>query len=392
MQFLMFRKTIFWLHLGSGVITGLVVAMMSVTGVFLTYQNQVFAWSDRAYYRDASTVDGVTLPAESLIDAARAADLNVTSLKYWNNPAAPVLATGGRGEGSLFIDAYTGEVLGAPSPAIRNLFSTVTRWHRWFNATGESRQTARLITGVSNLAFLFLVVSGMYLWLPKLIRWPLLRARLFFSSKSKTTQQRDFNWHHVFGIWSAIPLIVVIATASVFSFSWANDLVYTLAGEDPPSRGARSSSTSSAMSVNQSDFSARRLPLDDLLATARAKTEDWKIITLNLPKQNENETSFRIDTGTGRQPQYQSTLTLDAGTGQTVGFETLADRSPGRQARSWIRFLHTGEALGFFGQTIAGLVSLTSLFMVWTGFALAWRRLISPLLPITVGTRARRPL
>ncbi|MGI9206149.1 MAG: PepSY domain-containing protein, partial [Woeseiaceae bacterium] len=69
-----------------------------------------------------------------------------------------------------------------------------------------------------------------------------------------------------------------------------------------------------------------------------------------------------------------------------------ADRSPGRQARSWIRFLHTGEALGFFGQTIAGLVSLTSLFMVWTGFALAWRRLVSPLLPITVGTRARRPL
>ena len=49
----MFRKTIFWLHLGSGVITGLVVAMMSVTGVFLTYQNQIFSWSDRAFYSDA---------------------------------------------------------------------------------------------------------------------------------------------------------------------------------------------------------------------------------------------------------------------------------------------------------------------------------------------------
>ena len=258
--------------------------MMSVTGVFLTYQNQVFAWSDRAYYRDSVAIEEVLRPAETFIDAAQAADLNVTSLKYWNDPAAPVLASGGRGEGSLFIDAYTGEILGAPSPAIRSLFSTVTRWHRWFNATGESRQTARLITGVSNLAFLFLVLSGMYLWLPKLIRWPLLRERLIFSSKNNTAQQRDFNWHHVFGIWSAIPLIVVIATASVFSFSWANNLVYTIAGEEPPSRGARSSSTASSVTVNQSGSSLRRLPLDDLLATAQAKTADWKIITLNLSK------------------------------------------------------------------------------------------------------------
>jgi uncharacterized iron-regulated membrane protein len=44
-----------------------------------------------------------------------------------------------------------------------------------------------------------------------------------------------------------------------------------------------------------------------------------------------------------------------------------------------VRFLHTGEVLGIAGQTIAGLVSLTSLFMVWTGLALAWRRLIVPL-------------
>jgi uncharacterized iron-regulated membrane protein len=45
-----------------------------------------------------------------------------------------------------------------------------------------------------------------------------------------------------------------------------------------------------------------------------------------------------------------------------------------------LRFLHTGEALGVGGQTLAGIVSLTSTLMVWTGLALAWRRLVSPLL------------
>jgi uncharacterized iron-regulated membrane protein len=44
-----------------------------------------------------------------------------------------------------------------------------------------------------------------------------------------------------------------------------------------------------------------------------------------------------------------------------------------------IRFLHTGEALGLAGQTVAGVVSLTSVVMVWTGLALAYRRLIAPL-------------
>jgi sulfite reductase (NADPH) flavoprotein alpha-component len=40
----------------------------------------------------------------------------------------------------------------------------------------------------------------------------------------------------------------------------------------------------------------------------------------------------------------------------------------------WVRGLHTGEALGFAGQTIAGLASLGGCFLVWTGFAMAWRR------------------
>ena len=53
-----------------------------------------------------------------------------------------------------------------------------------------------------------------------------------------------------------------------------------------------------------------------------------------------------------------------------------------------MRFLHTGEALGLIGQTVAGLVSLTSVIMVWTGLALAYRRLIVPLL--TRRVRARR--
>jgi uncharacterized iron-regulated membrane protein len=70
---------------------------------------------------------------------------------------------------------------------------------------------------------------------------------------------------------------------------------------------------------------------------------------------------------------------LDAASGAVIARRPFSSETPGRQARSILRFLHTGEVFGIAGQTVAGLVSLTSTLMVWTGLALAWRRLILPL-------------
>ena len=41
-----FRKTVFWAHLVTGVTAGLVVLMMSATGILLTYERQILAWVD----------------------------------------------------------------------------------------------------------------------------------------------------------------------------------------------------------------------------------------------------------------------------------------------------------------------------------------------------------
>jgi uncharacterized iron-regulated membrane protein len=57
-----------------------------------------------------------------------------------------------------------------------------------------------------------------------------------------------------------------------------------------------------------------------------------------------------------------------------VKWETFADLEAGRQWRSWVRFVHTGEYYGVAGQTVAGLASLGGAFLVWTGIALSLRR------------------
>jgi uncharacterized iron-regulated membrane protein len=62
----------------------------------------------------------------------------------------------------------------------------------------------------------------------------------------------------------------------------------------------------------------------------------------------------------------------------TEQIKPFGERSPGTRARLVIRFLHTGEVLGVIGQTLAGLGSIATLFLVWSGLALSYRRLVRP--------------
>jgi uncharacterized iron-regulated membrane protein len=84
---------------------------------------------------------------------------------------------------------------------------------------------------------------------------------------------------------------------------------------------------------------------------------------------------FTIDRGDGGQPHLRSTLTLDTSTAEIARFETFSDLTLGRRIRNIMRFAHTGEVFGVPGQTIAGVASAGGAVLVWTGLALAWRRL-----------------
>ena len=380
----MLRKTVFWIHLGCGVVTGLVIAMMSVTGVLLTYERQMLAWADARSHAPIDVTADPRQSIESLLGAVRSQDpeFRPTSLTLASDPERAVTLGAGRGGGSRLVDPYTEELLGEGATGLRAFFGAVTGWHRWFNATGEARGPWRAVTGISNLAFLFLLLSGLYLWLPRVWKWAAFRVHLWFNPKVSSAKARDYNWHHVFGFWTAIPLIVIVYTATVFYYGWSNDLLYAAFGEQPP-QGGRAPTAADAVAVDGASGLKTPPPplsLDVQMRNAMQQVSDWNRITLQLPDATGEDVRFTIDRGTGGQPQHRHTLALDAASGAIAAWEPFSDQTPGRQARSWVRFLHTGEAFGLIGQTIAGIVSATTVLMVWTGFALAWRRLVSPLL------------
>jgi uncharacterized iron-regulated membrane protein len=379
------RKTIFWIHLGCGVAAGLVVLMMSVTGVILTYERQMLAAQTNDFYSDPPA-DTARARIDSLVAASEFAEpgFTATSVRLSSDSRAPAVVAGGRA-GTRYLNAYSGEVLGTPPTGLSEFFGAVTSWHRWFNAPPESRGPWRAVTGVSNLIFLFLIVSGIYLWLPRVFKWTMFKAHLLFNRHALKGKARDYNWHHVLGIWTAVPLFIVVATAVVFSYPWASNAVYRAFGEDPPAgRGppppgpGDTNQARVAVPDQVADVPAS-LSLDALFDRAATQVDDWESITINLPRPGSDTVSFSIDQGDGGQPQLRHSLMLDATTGKVASWRPFQSQTPGQQARLWVRFLHTGEALGIAGQTIAGIVSLTSIIMVWTGLALAYRRLIVPL-------------
>jgi len=46
------RRPLFWIHLTAGSVAGLVILVMSVTGVLLACRRQVLSWADRVFNRN----------------------------------------------------------------------------------------------------------------------------------------------------------------------------------------------------------------------------------------------------------------------------------------------------------------------------------------------------
>ena len=404
------RTLIFWPHLIAGVIAGSIVLLMSVTGVMLTYERQLIAWSDSGF--SSSPPPGASrLSPEALLTKLRHdhPEIAASAVTFAADPTAPVSISAGRE--TMYADAYSGALLGESTQGMRRFMSATRAWHRWIAVEGEGRPIARAITGWSNAIFLFIVASGFYLWFPRKWSWQHVRTVTLFSGKLRG-KARDFNWHNVIGFWSAVPLFIVVLTAMPISFPWANALVYRAVGEEPPQQGGRGGgggreggaanargreggarAGGAAEGRERADNREEAQPaeppslagLDRLWSVAERQVPGWRTINLRLAASDRAPVVFAIDKGDGGQPQHRSTLTLERASGSVVSYEAFEDQSLGRRLRSISRFAHTGEVLGLPGQTIAGLVTGGAVVLGCTGIALTLRRFRA-----WVGRRTRR--
>src|SRR5262245_50487205 len=376
------RSVLFWMHLTAGVMAGLVILIMSFTGAVLAMKPQIVKAIDRRV-RVVAPRREPRVPASALVAAVRAGrpGATATSLTIDRDPAASA-AVGIEGA-TIYVDPYEGSVLGEGSTRTQTFFRTIENWHRWIGLSAENRALAKSITGASNLAFLALAVSGVYLWWPR--KWSAQHTRPILAFKrAATARARDFNWHNVIGFWCAPVIIVMTATATVMSYSWANGLLYRAMGSTPPAasrgRAAQPGAGGSREGQRRAEPSATALTaaqIDRAWMRAESLMPTWSVMTVRLSTQGSGPLPFTITDGRSWNAFARSQLTVDAASGEVRQWQPYDNFSLGQKARGWFRFAHTGELAGLGGQIVAGVACVGGVMLVWTGLSLALRRLFN---------------
>jgi uncharacterized iron-regulated membrane protein len=369
----MIRKVFFWAHLAVGLVVGIFVLLMSATGVLLTYENQMEGWAVASAVTKPEGAAPLTI--DQMVETALAGGAEPgQQLVLSRNPETPASIAAGRE--STYLNPYTGEAMDGAGAGTRAFFGSVTSLHRWLSLSG-STQVGGAIMDVSNLLFLFLVVSGLYLWLPPTFHWVRIKAHLLLRLNLPSAQARHYNWHHVFGIWALVPLFVIVLSGVIISYPWASRLMYAAVGEEAPARGGRGGGGGGQAAQPEGPvLQGDALAVSALIEAAAVEAPRWRTARVTLPAENAAQLQLVLDEGNGQQAGARTNFVLDRATGTIVSQQSALAATKGARLRSWMRFAHTGQIYGIVGQTIAGLASLAGVLLVYTGISLGIRRLV----------------
>lgn len=384
------RKILFWAHLSVGVTAGLIIGLIAATGCLLAFRPMVTAWMESSQSRVAVPASPIRLSLDRLAGQAASGSpgLSVTGATLSSDPGTAVLFNL-NGDQVRYLDPYQGKILGSGAERTRSFFKEVEALHRWFGLEGAERKTAQQVKGVVTLLFGFMVLSGWVLWWPRSWTFAAFKAILIPGFKERA-KARHWNWHNAIGFWFAPWLLLIVLTGLIMLYPWANDLLYTLAGNEPPPRRAPTQMTDSSAKGDRHwrprqneggrhrahAVSPKPISLDLLLADLNQEAPRWKSASIRLPQGGRREVTILVEEASAARSFERGRLILNASTGQVEKWEPYSAQNLGMKLRLWARFIHTGEAGGFFGEVFAALVALGALGMIGTGLAMAWRRFL----------------
>jgi len=120
-----FRTVLFWSHLAAGVAAGIVIFVMSATGAILAFKPQIVNVIDRAV-RFVEPADSPRLAPSQILAAAQASRPGVrpSAIVFDRDPEAAVAVGLGR-DGTLYVNPYTGAVLGEGSAGTQQFFRSM---------------------------------------------------------------------------------------------------------------------------------------------------------------------------------------------------------------------------------------------------------------------------
>ncbi len=277
---------------------GLVMLFLAVTGALMSVQSQITSWSERSLA--VATPSSACVSFASLAEKARQETAKpATSLTIYADAHSPALYTVSN-DTVYLIDPCTGTLLEPGPSRVRALLLS----REGPSSLGRLRRRAtRVPACVQECGQPALRLSHPE-W-PHSVDSPPWKATNLRAVSSVRTglkgRARDWNLHHIAGLWFSIPLLAISLSGTIMGYGWANSLLYRAAGSPVPKVAEEHVAEAPA-----NDLSA----LDSLLPIAKAQDPNWKILTVRLPKESDKAVNFTIDDRLDNQPRARNLLTL----------------------------------------------------------------------------------
>jgi len=347
-----FRKFLLNVHLWIGVGACLLLVLLGVTGAMLTFEYKL----DHVLYPSLAfvTPQAQRLPLAQLADGvkkqypqARIAGLDLSASSPAPDLAYAFQVMNGKQRLQVFVNQYTGQVLGARDPA-KAFMVFVHQLHS--NLLGGPALKA--ITTWGSVILCLLAISGIYLW------WP----RKIFGANLKANGRRiNFDLHNSIGLYASLFVFIFAFTAVVMHweeefYPVANGL--TRSADDLPDPKLSSTPTPGAKPAN----------LDELYTIAQSQISGARVTQMTLGGKPTDIVRVWLKFPEDGTPAGRSWVYLDQFSGKVLWARNARTAPTGtRYMKEWNREIHTGDIFGWPSKIVAFLASLSVAFLSVSG-------------------------
>ncbi len=353
------------IHLWFALFCGLIITLICFSGAMLVFEKEVTAFFQPNLYK-VKSIDHQSLSFSEIcnkVSETVADGQQVTGITISNDPWSTyqIHLSGGH-RTSLYVDPYTGEVLGKNERL--PFFQIMFRLHRWLldvpNLSEGKMSIGKRVVGITTLMFVFILLSGIVIWFPR--NYSMLKQR--FSIKIKKGWKRFlYDIHVVGGMYAVILLLMLSLTGLTWSFPWYKKGFYQLFGVSVVEKKKESNRKSVDKDFYQVDVS------------------QWQKVYETLSIQNPSYHKISISDGTvqvylntwGNQRTADNYKFLPE-TGQILSTTLYRDIDVSKKIGGWIYSIHVGSWGGLFSRFLTFLAALLGATLPLTGYYLWYKK------------------
>ncbi|NME67955.1 PepSY-associated TM helix domain-containing protein [Flammeovirga aprica] len=360
------KKIIGKIHLLLGLVSGLVVFIVSITGCIYAFEHEIQELIQP--YRFVKEVKGEILPPSEIKKIAyKATDGMKVQRIYYETPQNASMALHYADDAPYFyltfIDQYTGEVLKVKN--LRTDFFTIILYLHISLLLPYGEQ----IVGASTLIFLVLLISGMVLWWPKNKKKKALKQKFKIKWNARWRRQ-NYDLHSVLGFYATWILIFTVITGLIWSYSWFEKGVYFIL-----SGGETLVEQRELLSDSKFTFDSTSTTIDKVWYKVLQEDETILGSAIYVPQKSEDIIKIYTSPEHGKYGKLDWRY-FDQHTLEEFSVKDYRGRYKDATLTDKIIRLnydiHTGGILGLAGKFIMFFVSLIASSLPITGFLL-WR-------------------